>query len=38
MNLGIDRAISMSLADELRSCLQPGRSPRGLDVQSAEMK
>ena len=36
MNLGIHRAISISLAHELRPCLQPGRSLRGLDVQSVE--
>ena len=35
-NLRMDRAVSMSLADELRPFLGPGRSPRGLDVLSVE--
>ena len=28
----MDRAVFMSVVDELRTFLQPGRSPRGLDV------
>ena len=33
-NLRMDRAVFMSLADELRPFLEPGQSPRGLDVLS----
>ena len=35
-NLRMDRAVFMSVVDELRPFLQPGRSPRGLDVLSVE--
>lgn len=35
-NLRMSRAVFMSVADELRPFLQPGRSPRGLDVLSVE--
>ena len=35
-NLRMDRAVFMSLADELRPFLEPGQSPRGLDVLSVE--
>ncbi|XP_068674456.1 uncharacterized protein [Montipora foliosa] len=35
-NLRMNRAVFMSVADELRPFLQPGRSPRGLDVLSVE--
>ena len=35
-NLRINRAVSMSVVDELRPFLQPGRSPKGLDVLSVE--
>ena len=35
-NLRMNRAVFLSVADELRPFLQPGRSPRGLDVLSVE--
>ena len=35
-NLRMDRDVFMALADEIRPYLQPGRSPRGLDVLSVE--
>ena len=35
-NLRMDRAVFMSVVNELRPFLQPGRSPRGLDVLSVE--
>ena len=35
-NLRMNRAVFMSVPDELRPFLQPGRSPRGLDVLSVE--
>ena len=35
-NLRMDRDVFMALPDEIRSYLQPGRSPRGLDVLSVE--
>lgn len=35
-NLRMDRDVFIALADEIRPYLQPGRSPRGLDVLSVE--
>ena len=35
-NLRMDRAVFMSVVNELRPFLQPARSPRGLDVLSVE--
>ena len=35
-NLRMDRHVFIALADEIRPYLQPGRSPRGLDVLSVE--
>ena len=35
-NLRMDRDVFMSLANEIRPYIQPGRSPRGLDVLSVE--
>ena len=32
----MDRAVFMSVIDELRPFLRPGRSPRGLDLLSVE--
>ena len=34
--LRMDRDVFIALADEIRPYLQPGRSPRGLDVLSVE--
>ena len=34
----MDRAVFMSVVDELRPFLQPGRSPRGLDMLFVEKK